>query len=188
MPNEAGDRSFLAGAARAWRQWLGTRGVPRAADNPAPPQERGPASGDEHAADPELARLRQELARCQEEREKLDALYDEVASRYAALNFKAYKLSEDNFTFETNATGLRAQNSFFLRERDQLRMEIGILRQVIASCDSQTDQCRQFREEILRQAQAEAEGTEGKPRDGAAGPIDSDSARPAAGAARRGEP
>lgn len=187
MTDEAPDRSFVATVSRAWRQFLTS--LRATAQPPSAPAEKslGPAEGRSEERS-EIERLRQELERCQAERAKLASLYDEIASRYAALNFKAYKLSEDNFTWEVNASGLRASEAYLYRERDQLRVEIDILRRVVACCDSQTDLCRQFREEILRQAAEQKSRAEQTADEPAAGAAAVDGAQPAGDAAGSGEP
>jgi chromosome segregation ATPase len=176
--NDAQDRSNTL-LARAWHQLLSAVRASARQTASSPPSEESARSADIATTEPsEVERLRQELQQCQAEHAKLHALYDETASRYAALNFKAYKLSEDNFTWEVNASGLRASEAHLYRERDQLRVEIDILRRVIASCDSQTDLCRQFREEIVRASQEKGEHAQETPREPETPTVESEGGPP----------
>lgn len=105
----------------------------------------------------ELKRLRQELARCQEENQTLSALCHRIGSRSAALNFRAFQLNRDNQTLQFHVAGLRGDAEYCQREVERLRAEVGALRRVICNCPSETDRCRPFLKTFLHAEPSDGE-------------------------------
>lgn len=76
------------------------------------------------AADGDLESLRRHY-------EKLLAFVNDISSRFAALNFKAYEMAEEMRNLEMRLSGTVASRRCIEWENDQLRREIMFLRKVL---------------------------------------------------------
>ncbi len=63
--------------------------------------------------------------------EKLLAFVNDISSRFAALNFKAYEMAEEIRNLEMRLSGTEASRRCIEWENDQLRREIMFLRKVL---------------------------------------------------------
>jgi chromosome segregation ATPase len=78
-----------------------------------------------------------------EELSKTLTQFMEASSAYAAMRFKAFRLSQDNEALEMREAGLRAENAFLRRRLDLFREDEERLKEALAAQEAELAQLRQ---------------------------------------------
>ena len=100
--------------------------------------------------------------------EKLLALVNELSTRFAALNFKAYEMAEEIRNLEMRLSGTQASFRCLEWEDSQLRREIRFLRKVLLEITDPPPEIRElvaaYRKEMTaRRQDQESAGDEKRP-------------------------
>jgi len=106
-------------------------------------------------ASPEMDELRKH-------NEKLLAMVNELSTRFAAINFKAYEMSEEIRNLEMRLSGTEASYRCIEWENRQLRQEIRFLRKVLLEFGDPPQEIR----ELVAAYRREMEAREPIPGDG----------------------
>jgi chromosome segregation ATPase len=88
------------------------------------------------------------------ENEKYLAVVNELSTRFAALNFKAYEMAEEIRNLEMRLSGTQATLRCIEWEKDQLYSEIRFLRKVLLEFSDPPPQIRQLVESYRNEMSA----------------------------------
>ena len=99
---------------------------------------------DEREAEVSAGDLSEDPDTLRERNRKLIAVVNELSTRFAALNFKAYEMSEEIRTLEMQLSGTRAAHRCIEWENGQLRTEIQFLRKVLLDFSDPPPEIRQL--------------------------------------------
>ncbi len=98
--------------------------------------------------------------------EKLLAFVNDISSRFAALNFKAYEMAEEIRNLEFRLSGTEASRRCIEWENDQLRREIMFLRKVLLDYGDPPEALRElvtsYRSEMTARGQVSESETKGR--------------------------
>jgi predicted RNase H-like nuclease (RuvC/YqgF family) len=88
------------------------------------------------------------------ENEKYIAVVNELSTRFAALNFKAYEMAEEIRNLEMRLSGTQATLRCIEWENDQLRAETRLLRKVLLEFSNPPTEVRQLVESYRKELSA----------------------------------